>query len=136
MLLVGRTCFQDFLYRPQPHYPKLCRPVSLSDRSSHHLAPLAVRGGRAATERKLKSLLVMLPETNPVPVSSLAVAQEIHAKSPVHKGTCTPVPLIQHHMEIFRTLRVALGVNSTLALLTVSQKASLGFGSIEASLVN
>ena len=33
-------------------------------------------------------------------------------------------------MEIFRTLRVGLGVNSTLAPLTVSQKASLGLGYI------
>ena len=92
---------------------------------------MEVRGGRAATERKLKSISVMLPRANTVPVSSLAVVQEIHAKSPVRKGTCIPVPLIQHHMETSRMLRVEPGVNSTLAPLTVSQKASLGFGSPE-----
>lgn len=78
----------------------------------------------------------MIPRTKSVPVSSLAVAQEIHATSLVHKGTCIPVLSIQHHMEISRTLRVELEANSILAPLVVSQQTSLGFESIEDPPVN
>jgi len=124
LLLVGFIRFSDLLDRPQLRHPKLCRVAFLSDRFSHLLAPLEVRGGRAATERKWRSMLVVRPKTNSIPASSLAAALEIHVRSLVHKGTYTPVPSIQHHMEISRTLRVGLGANSTLAPLVVSQKES------------